>query len=304
MFTATARLLVASAPIGPLFVRSLVFALALSICGMGSLKAHPPATKPYAEAAGRSFGVFPYLPALTLDRVFSGIVHDLNQHISEPVQFRTKPTFEKYLEEMQSEGYDFILVHPFFYILAADRHNYIPLARLKESLHAVIVTHRHGPLAGLRDLTGKTLALPPELAAVSEIIRSDLIEIGLKSGENIFLQHFQSKASCVQAVTIGTADACGLPDFALPQLAEDGQMIDRLIYKSAPVPSLVVAAHQGVPVALRTEVRERLLGWSSDDRGRQILASGGWSGFVPALDGDFNEVRRRRFLASRLAQTD
>ena len=48
------------------------------------------------------------------------------------------------------------------------------------------------------------------------------------------LQHHRTKVSCLQAVSVGSVDACVLPRFVLPQIGQigDGQL--RIMAESGP----------------------------------------------------------------------
>ena len=67
---------------------------------------------------GYRFGVFPYLPALTIDRIFGPIAASFATALGRPVYLKTKSTFEKFAGELEQATYDIIFVHPFFYVEA------------------------------------------------------------------------------------------------------------------------------------------------------------------------------------------
>ncbi len=69
-----------------------------------------------AEPADRHYtlGVFPYVPPLTLDRIFGPVAVEFAKELHRSVHLRTKSTFEKFTQEMQDESYDIIFVYPFF----------------------------------------------------------------------------------------------------------------------------------------------------------------------------------------------
>lgn len=250
----------------------------------------PPAPVPYSETDYR-LGVFPFLPALTLDRLFSLVVDDLGKGIGRTVHFRTKPNFEAFAEAMGSGTYDFIFVHPFFYVSAADNHGYVAMTRLREPLVVAVLAREEAALDSLSDLAGRTLGLPPKLAAVSEIMFGELEMRGMAPGRDPEIRHFQSKMSCLHAVVLGTIDACGLPQFALAHLKLSRSDELKVVHQSAAFPSLVFAAHPRVPASERKRVAELIVGWEAAPGGQEILAAAKWSGFVAARDEDYDQVR-------------
>jgi phosphonate transport system substrate-binding protein len=237
-------------------------------------------------------GVFPYLPVLAIDRIYGPVAAQFAEDLGRPVHLKTKPTFRKFVDELRKATYDIILVHPFFYVEARDRHQYLPLARLEEPLTAVIMVREDGALKTLADLKGKAIALPPELAAVTELVRASLLDAGLVPGVDVALEHYRFKPSCLQAVATRRAAACGLPRFALAQIDPNNDQKLRSIFETKPVNNFLFAAHARVPESDRIDLTKSILAWPFTANGRKILAGGAWTRFVPARDQDYDEIRR------------
>lgn len=240
------------------------------------------------------FGVFPYVPAPKIDRIFGLAAIDLADALGAEVHLRTRSTFKSFAGELADESYDLIFVHPFFYVEAHDRHNYLPLARLDEPLVGVVMVAEDGPVRDASDLRGRTLALPPPLAAVSELAKAALVAVGLSPGGDVTLRHYDNKVSCLQAVAIEAADACAIPAFLLDQLTMSEEMRLRPLFQTPAINHLVFAVHKRVPETHRRALRARILGWSNTATGRAILATGAWPRFVEASDADYDDVRRYR----------
>jgi phosphonate transport system substrate-binding protein len=251
---------------------------------------------------GYRLGVFPYLPVLMIDQVFGPVAAQLAEDLGRPVHLKTKPDFEMFVEELREQSYDIILVHPFFYVEASDEHHYLPLARLEEPLTGVIMVREGDRLETLADLEGKTLALPPALAAVSELFKAALLDAGLVPGVHVSLEHYRSKPSCLQAVAAGRAAACGLPRFALLQIDPNNNLRLRPMFETEAVSNFVFAVHARVPEADRINLGNSILAWPFTAAGRSILAGGAWSRFVPARDQDYDQVRRYRRHLQNLAR--
>lgn len=258
------------------------------------------------EHAGPDYrlGVFPFLPALTLDRVFALVIDDLGSGLGRTIHFRTKPNFEAFAEAMESGTYDFIFVHPFFYMTAADSHGYVPIARLRDPLVVAVLAREDSTIQGLGGLSGRTLGLPPKLAAVSEIALGELETLGMVPGRDLKIQHFQSKMSCLHAVVLGSIDACGLPRFALAHLELGPSESIKVVHESTPYPSLVFAAHPRVPAGDRKRLGDLITGWKEAADGKRILSAGKWGAFVTAQDEDYDSIRhldrqRRKFSQRR-----
>ena len=257
-----------------------------------------PATVPQAYR----LGVFPYIPVAAIDRLFGPVALQLAEDLGRPVHLKTKPTFAKFAEELSKETYDIILVHPFFYISAHEEHGYVPLARLDEPLTAVVLVREDDPLEGLLDLEDRTIGLPPTLAAATELVMGALLDAGLRPGVDVELRHFRSKSSCLRAVASGRTAACALPSFAIAQIDPGNRRKLRAIFESEPVANFLFAAHARVPDSDRTDVARSILAWPFTAKGRKILSGGAWSRFVPALDQDYDEVRRHLWRLQHVAE--
>jgi phosphonate transport system substrate-binding protein len=254
-----------------------------------------------SQLAAYRLGVFPYVPVLAVDRIYGPVAAQFAEDLGRPVHLKTKATFDKFIEELRKETYDIILVHPFFYVEARDEHHYLPLARLEEPLTAVVMVRDDEPLETLADLKGKTIALPPALAAVTELVRSSLLDAGLVPGVNVALEHYRSKPSCLQAVTVGRAAACGLPRFALAQIDPDNERKLRLLFETEPVSNFLFAAHSRVPESDRIDLTRSILAWPFTAKGRRILAGGAWNRFVRARDQEYDEIRRHMLRLQHFA---
>ena len=255
------------------------------------------------KALAYRFGVFPYLPALTIDRIFGPIAASFAAELGQPVYLKTRSTFEKFAEQIKKQAYDIIFVHPFFYVQAADRYDYLPLARLEGQLSAIALVREDRPWRRWSDLAGKIVATPPPLATGSELAKVGLVDAGLVPGIDTVFRHYRTQTLCLQAVSIGAADACVLPGFVLPQIDALGKVKLRMMAQTPAINHLVFATHQRVPGIDRSKLLALMLSWPDSEQGRAILAAGSWPRFVAAHDADYAQVRdynaRLRMLAQR-----
>ena len=251
---------------------------------------------------GYRLGVFPYLPALAIDRVFGPVAASFAAGLGRPVHLKTRSSFESFAQQLDEEVYEIVFVHPFFYVQAAERADYRPLARLEGHLSAVALVRSERPWRTWSDLAGKTVGLPPALAAASELARMALVDAGLNPGVDATLLHYRTKAVRVQALSVGTADACVLPRFVLPQIKAiaDGKL--RIMAETPSIPHLVFATHPRVPDSDREKLRALILSWPETEQGRAILAAGPWPRFMAAHDRDYAQVRDYRTRLGALAE--
>jgi phosphonate transport system substrate-binding protein len=242
-------------------------------------------------APGYRFGVLPYVPALTIDRIFGPVAASFATELDRPVYLKTRSSFESFAEQLERQTYDIIFVHPFLYVEAADRHDYRPLARLDGLLTAVALVSAERPWRTWADLAGKVIASPPALAAVTELAERALLDAGVVPQVDTTLRPYQTKMGCLQAVSVGAAEACVLPSFVLPQISEIGAGSLRVMAESPAIPNLVFATHPRLPRSDRMKLLSLILSWRDTEQCRAILATGAWPGFVAAEDADYAEIR-------------
>jgi len=271
----------------------------LALTAFLALPCPAPAGEP---STGCRFGVFPYLPVLTIDQLFGPMAVGFAEILEQPVYLKTKSTFGKFADELAGQSYDIVLVHPFFYVEAADRYHYRPVARVDGKLTALVMVAAERPWNSWRDLAGRTLALPPELSGVSQLVKSALVDAGLRPGVDLTLRYYMTKISCLQAVVIGAADACAVPRFVLSQIESIAEMPLRVMAETAPVNHFVIAVHERVPEGDRAKLLAGILAWPDSPQGQAILATGAWPGFVVAEDADYDEIRRYRSRLRTLAR--
>lgn len=246
-------------------------------------------------------GVFPYLPALTVDRLYGPLAYSFSLELDRLVRLRTKSTFENFVEAIEDQSYDILFVHPFFFVDAVDHHDYLPLARLDQSLNAVLVTGEDEEVRALGDLAGGTIGLPPKLSAVSKLIKSAMMDEGLRPGLDVGIRHFRNNASCLQAVDVGAVAACGVPAFILSEMETFTRHPLRIIFEAPPVSHFAFAIHSRVPEEERRQLQELILAWGRDDGG-EISGFASGKSFVPIGTEDYANIRAKKFRLQTLAQ--
>lgn len=243
-------------------------------------------------------GVFPYLPALTIDRLYGPLADSFALQLDRMVKLRTKSTFENFARAIEEESYDILFVHPFFFVEAVDHYGYLPLARLEQPLQAVLAAMEDGGAQDLAELAGQTIGLPPRLAAVSSLIKSALMDQGFRPGLDIGIRHFRNHASCLEALTAGAIAACGVPTF-MPETSEVlWRRPLRILFEAPPVSGYAFVAHGRVPRQDREALQALLLALGEGS----VEGIAGDQRFVPIGADDYASVRHQTSRLQTLAQ--
>ena len=239
-------------------------------------------------------GVFPYLPALQIGRRFGPVASAFSEICGRQVSLRTKSTFPAFQQLLLQAHYDVALVHPFFCADAMAAHDYRPIGRLREDLAALIVAPIERRLERFDDLRGETVATPPRLSAVFQLVEQELTGQDLAGPDGVKLEVFRNKTACMHAVASGNAAACALPGFALAQLKSFEPIAMEPKFGTASIPGIVLIGHSRLGEPTLGRLQETVLGWESTEAGRLVLENLGWSGFIPVRTGEYDVARLRR----------
>ena len=236
-------------------------------------------------------GVFPFLSAREIEKIFAPMAAELGTALGKRVMFRTASSYENFMEQLHAQQYDIAFVQPFDYIDAADDHGYVPLATRDELLTAIIVTKNPQQL-DIKNLKGKTIALPPKVAAVSILIKGYVKELGYTPDVDVKFRHFGTHVSCMQQVLIGSADGCGTA-FASQRFFNKKMKVDlKVAIETSGIPHTLFIAHPRMPEADREKITSTILSWASTENGKKLLERGRMKPFKRISDQEYNGVRK------------
>jgi len=212
-----------------------------------------------AETSEYILGVYPALPIAQLDKLFSPISQELGHALGRAIQFQSSSTYEKYSGRLDRGEFDIALVHPFDYVLHAEKAGYAPVVRKNEELTAIFVVPLDSPVKTIMDLKGKIIAMPPEGSAVSSLATAELTRQGLLRNNDIQLKHFGEHDSSLQNVVVRNTDAAATCRSIL-RICENtlGARL-RIVGETAPVPHSLFVVHKRVPKNERDIIRKVLL---------------------------------------------
>lgn len=240
--------------------------------------------------ASYEMGVFPFLSAREVEKIFAPMAAEFSKVLGKPVIFKTASSYQNFMERLGNQQYDIAFVQPFDYIKAADQNGYRPLATRDEILSAIVVTKDPATM-DIKKLHGKTISLPPKVAAVSILVKRHLIEHGYELGVDIKLQHFGSHVSCMQQVLIGTSDACGTA-FASSRIFNKKMKANlKVAFKTPGIPHTLFIAHPNVSKKERDVLTDTILSWPKTTEGKKILSRGRMKPFKKILDEEYDLVR-------------
>jgi phosphonate transport system substrate-binding protein len=260
--------------------------------GLAALYASAGAARAQKTYKTYSFGVVPQESASQLAESWTPVLNALAEKSGLAIAFGTAPDVPTFEKRVAAGEYDFAYMNPYHFTVFNAKPGYHALARAKdERLRGIVVVRKDSPYKELRDLSGASFAFPtPAAFAATLLIEADLRKRGIAFEPKIVKSH----NSVYRDVARGLYPAGG----GVPRtfrLLDDSVARDlRILYTSADFTAHAIASRPGMDAAIRDRLLKAMLAMSQDAKGLQLLQRIGFSGFEPALDRDWDDVRALR----------
>jgi phosphonate transport system substrate-binding protein len=254
-----------------------------------------PAPEPVAAPPPLRLGILPFMAPERIEALYGSLALQLGETLQRRVQLRTRATFADYSKALAERQFDVALVQPFDYVEAADRGDYLPVARISEPLSAVLAVPADSAIRDVSQLRGRTVATIPASATVTLLAMPMLRQAGLDPEREISLQHTRGHDACLLETLQGRAAACITARPAMNLYAARRGLAFRVLHESEALPHILFVVRADYPEAARQGLLAALLEWHASEDGRRLFAMARISGgLVPARDADYDPVRRLR----------
>jgi len=238
------------------------------------------------------FGVFPHMPLEKLHDVFDPVAKDLAKDVKRPVVLMTKPYYKMYKDELNAGLYDIALIQPFDYLQARKEQGYIPIARRAKGLRAILVVSKGSDYYNISDIKDRIIASAPAEAAVTQMMLVAFKQQGYRPLDDFTISYSKNHFVCLQKVVNAKAVACITARRALKYFnKEKGMDTFRTIYTTQKLPHALFVVHPRVPKEIREQFQNRIINWSENAEGREILDKGNLLNFVETNDAEYDKVR-------------
>ncbi len=253
-----------------------------------------------AEPRPFELGIVPYLPTTTLVTAYQPLRMHLENKLGHPVVLTTAPDFITFLERCLRKEYDAIVLGPSLGRFVQTEAGYQPLVVTKRNIKALVIVERNAPYAGLKDLSGKRVAMLDPMLALSQLGKEVFRQSGLQPERDLHIHTVKSPSNAVHSVLQGEVEAGVTTANLIPQLDDDMRLRLRILAESREIPGLMFMLLPTNPARLG-QVRNILLQFENTGTGRQFIEALAMEGLrVPserelkAMD-DFQPDIRKRF---------
>ncbi len=214
------------------------------------------------------YGVQPFLPAVSLEKIYGPLITALRKDLQLDIQFRTRSSLESYQAAINAETFDIILVSPINYNAIKETTAYIPIIQRDSQMKGVIYSIDKD-IKHLDHLRGKVIGFPPKKSALSILTLNFLLKAGFTVDE-FNAQFFNEHLSCKQALVIGQVDAC----VSSPNFVDDRMLIYNKdyyqVWESPSIPSSVIMIHHRMSKH-KSQLQQWFLSLNSTKEGQKIL---------------------------------
>lgn len=254
-----------------------------------------------AKAAGPKpfeLGIVLYLPTTNLFVAFQPLRTHLEKELQRPVALSTAPDFVTFLERCLRREYDAIILGPGLGRFAELEAGYQPLFVTQRNIKALIIVERNAPYAGVKDLSGKRVAMLEPMIVLSQLGRQIFRQSGMQPERDYRIHLVKTPSNAIHAVLQGEAEAGVTTANLVPQLAEEMKHRLRVLAESREIPGLMImllSADANNP----NHVREILMRFEKTEAGRQFMESLAMEGWrvpsereIKSLDVFLPEIRK------------
>lgn len=252
-----------------------------------------------AEPRPLELGVVPYLPTPSLFAAYQPLRAHLEESLQRPVALTTAPDFVTFLERCLRREYDAIVLGPGLGRFAQAEAGFQPLVVTKRNIKALVIVERHASHAGLKDLSGKRVAMLDPMIGLSQLGKEVFLQSGMLPERDYRIQVVKSPSNAVHAVLQGEAEAGVTTTNLIPQLADDMRRRLRIIAESREIPGLVFMLRPSASLGA-AQMQETLLQFAGSEAGRRFSEELALDGLrIPteremrAMDSFLPEIRNR-----------
>lgn len=236
--------------------------------------------------------VAPDIPASMVRRL-----EPLSQYLSEqlqiPIDVRPSPDITRALKDFGQGATQIAYLTPVAYLEAREKFEatpiVVPLTQGKASFRLAVVVRKDSTMQKAADLAGKSFAFGDRKSLLQ---RATLESANLKLDQfakHAYLNHFDNVA---KAVLNQDFDAGIMKESLARQYEAKGL---RILFTSPPFPTYVIAVNHKFPADKIPQLREALINLDAgipQYRAILIALDPGYTGFVPAVDRQFDTVQK------------
>lgn len=237
-----------------------------------------------------TFGIVPQQSASRLASDWGPLLLYIQNRSGVKLAFKTAPNIPEFESRLAKGSYDFSYMNPYHYTVFSNSQKYHAYAKVSNKrIKGIVVCSKSATIDSLEELSGETLSFPsPAAFAASLLTRAELNRRGVD-----FKTKFVNSHDSVYRTVAKGLFPCGGGIIRTYKLIDPKIREQLMILWTSPghTPH-AFAAHPSVPDTIVKRVANAMYEMSSDDEGKKLLERLGMKRLEPAIDSDWNDVRK------------
>ncbi|MBE95303.1 MAG: phosphate ABC transporter substrate-binding protein [Marinobacter sp.] len=242
------------------------------------------------ELSVLTFGIVPQQASEKLARDWVPLMGLLSNAVGQQIRFATAPNIPEFERRLSLGTYDIAYMNPYHFITVGQEAGYRALVRQKNhQLRGIIVVSSDLRFESVSELAEHSIAFPAPMAFAATLITRSHLNTQAPGYKTTFVN---SHDSVYRGVADGLFAAGGGIVRTLQDLDPDIQSKLEVLWLSPGYTSHAIATHPRVSDEARSQLVSAFLAVGDSESGRSLLSAIGMSGFQPADDSDWDDVRQ------------
>lgn len=243
-----------------------------------------------AQEGALVFGVYPVMSPSQTVTMFTPLTEHLSSQLGQPVSLRSAPSFGEFVQRTHAGEYDIIYTAPHMGRLANLQDGYLPVAQTDYQLVITALTGLDSPIQSLQDMANRKMAIGSKLSMTYQIINLELKRFGLELEKSVGFVHTASFSNVPKTIMRQEADAGATGTVMWTKAPAEERAALREIFRSDPVPGLLVLAHSRIQPDQLNQLRQAFIGFSTEGMTQPLIVSR--RGFIEFSSLDESTLKR------------
>lgn len=230
-------------------------------------------------------GILPFQSASSLFKRYAPLREYLSAHTQRNVRLDTAPDFPEFVKRSANREYDILFTAPHLALLALRSGHYELAATITTPLNAVIAVPENSPIKHMRDLQGKVVATPPELAIITKLGKRHFT---LHQVAPVFKTYASHNASQQAAYGGDTSAAIFSNDVYDGAMSNNMRM--RVVDRSENIPAMGLLLLKDLDPGLKQQILHLFIDMHLDPEGQDTLARIFYFGFRATDENEFKPL--------------
>jgi phosphonate transport system substrate-binding protein len=242
-------------------------------------------------------GIHPYLPSTELVKRFTPVAKSLGEETGKTFVVYISKDYEDHIARTGKNEFHIAYMGPAGYVKMVERYGNKPLiARLEvngtPTFQGCIVVKNDSSLRSLKELSGKRFAFGDIQSTMSHLVpRYMLMQEGVRVDDLSYHRFLNNHHNVALGVLSGDFDAGAVKEEVFHEYEKRGLMS---IERTPAISEHVFVASGRIPQKTVEALRKALFRLRDEEQNRAVMTSikKTITGFVPARDSDYNNLRR------------